>query len=64
MIVVCEKSYSEPLSGSPRDAVDHRRRERTHPTPFMVRCSFQRHPPRPRTPPSEPPSVRRKSARG
>jgi len=30
------------------------------PTPFMVRCSTQRHPPRPRTPPSEPPSARRK----
>ena len=52
------------FSGSPRDTVDHRRRARAHPTSFMVRCSTQRHPLRPRTPPSEPPSVRRKSARG
>jgi len=34
------------------------------PTPFMVRCSIQRHPPRPLTPPPEPPSVRRKLPRG
>jgi len=59
-----EKPSSELFSGSPRDAVDRRRRARTHPTPFAASCSIQRHPPRPRTPPSEPPSVRRKSARG
>jgi len=51
---------SEPFLGSPRDAVDRRRRTRTHSTPFAACCFIQRHPPRSRTPPPELPSARRK----